>query len=101
MENIDHMTRNSLEALSRDNLNDSSRKKLTTEILSGAATLVLLAVGLLYTYVLGNPYPIVPPLLYFIGFLIEGIPVIVAGLKGVFTKNLTFFSICPHTFCQI
>ena len=89
MENIDNMTRNSLEALSRDNLNEVSRKKLTGEILSGAATLVLLAAGLIYTYLLGNPYPIVPPLLYFIGFLIEGVPVIVAGIKGIFTKNLT------------
>ena len=89
MENIDNMTRNSLEALSRDNLNEESRKKLQWEILSGAATLCLLAAGLIYTYVLGNPYPVVPSLLYFIGFLIEGVPVIVAGVKGLFTKNLT------------
>ena len=89
MENIDNMTRNSLEALSRDNLNEDSRKKLQKEILSGVATLCLLAAGLLYTYVLGNPYPVIPPLLYFIGFLIEGVPVIVAGIKGLLTKNLT------------
>lgn len=89
MENIDNMTRNSLEALSRDNLNEASKKRLQSEILSGAVTLCLLAAGLLYTYVLGNPYPIVPPLLYFIGFLIEGIPVIIVGIKGVLSKNLT------------
>lgn len=89
MENIDHMTRSSLEAMTRDNLTDAARKKLRVEILCGAATLALLATGLLYTYVLGNPYPVVPQILYFIGFLIEGVPVIVAGLKGIFTKNLT------------
>ena len=89
MENIDNMTRNSLEALSRDNLNDAARKKLRVEILCGIATLALLATGLIYTYLLGNPYPILPPILYFIGFLIEGVPVIVAGIKGIFTKNLT------------
>ena len=89
MENIDNMTRNSLEALSRDNLTDAARKKLKIEILCGAATLALLAAGLLYTYVLGNAFPVVPQLLYFIGFLIEGVPVIVAGVKGIFTKNLT------------
>ncbi len=89
MENIDNMTRNSLEALSRENLTEASRKKLRVEILCGVATLALLAAGLIYTYLLGNPYPVVPPLLYFIGFLIEGVPVIVAGIKGVFTKNLT------------
>ncbi len=89
MENIDHMTRNSLEALSRDNLTAAAQKRLRTEILCGAATLTLLAAGLIYTYLLGNPYPAVPRLLYFIGFLLEGVPVIWAGIKGIFTKNLT------------
>jgi len=89
MENIDQMGKNSLEALSRDNLTDAGRKKLTRDILCGAATLTCLAVGLFYTYVLKNPYPIVPQLLYFIGFLIEGVPVLVAGVKGIFTKKLT------------
>ena len=89
MENIDNMTRNSLEALSRDNLTDTARKKLRTEILCGIASLALLAAGLIYTYALGNPHPIVPQILYFIGFLIEGLPVIWAGIKGIFTRNLT------------
>jgi len=89
MENIDNMTRNSLEALSRDNLTAAAQKRLRTEILCGAATLALLAAGLIYTYLLGNTYPTVPRLLYFVGFLLEGVPVIWAGLKGIFTKNLT------------
>ena len=89
MENINNMAQNSLQALSRDNLTDKGRRKLTKDILCGVATLACLAVGLIYTYVLKNPYPIVPQLLYFIGFLIEGIPVIVTGVKGLFTKNLT------------
>jgi len=89
MENIDNMGRNSLEALSRENLTDEGRKKLTKDILCGVATICCLAVGLLYTYVLRGSYPVVPQLLYFIGVLIEGVPVIVAGLKGLFTKNLT------------
>ena len=76
MENIDNMTRNSLEALSRDNLTEAGKKKLRTEILCGVITLCLLGAGLLYTYVLGNPYPVVPQLLYFIGVLIEGLSVI-------------------------
>lgn len=89
MENIDNMARNTLEALSRDNLTEQGRKKLTVEIVGGAATLSCLLVGLVYTYVMKGAYPIVPQLLYFIGFLIEGIPVIVTGIKGLFTKNLT------------
>ncbi len=89
MENIDHMTRNSLEALRRDNLSAAAQKRLRFEILSGAASLALLAAGLLYTYVLGNTYPVVPQLLFFIGVLIEGVPILVTGLRGLFTKKLT------------
>jgi len=89
MENIDNMTRNSLEALSKENLTDAGKKKLQTEIVSGILTLCLLGAGLLYTYVLGNPYPVVPQLLYFIGVLIEGVPVIVTGIRGLMTKKLT------------
>jgi len=88
MENLDHMGQRSMEALSRDNLTDEGRKKLTVDIVCGAATLSCLAVGLILTYVI-PAHPIVPQLLYFIGFLIEGIPVIWAGIKGIFTKNLT------------
>ena len=89
MENIDHMGRSSLEALSRENLTEKSKKKLARDIICGAATLCLLAVGLIYTYVLGRADLVLPQLLYFIGFLIEGVPVIVTGVKGLFTKNLT------------
>jgi len=89
MENLDHMGARSLEALSRDNLTEQGRKRLTADILCGMATLACLAVGLIFTYVFPNTHPVVPQLLYFIGFLIEGIPVIVAGVKGIFTRNLT------------
>ncbi|MBQ8605668.1 MAG: cation-translocating P-type ATPase [Clostridia bacterium] len=89
MENIDNMGVNTLESLSRDNLSEQGRKKLTREIISGAAAICCLACGLIYTYVIKGTHPIVPQLLYFIGFLIEGIPVIVQAVKGVFTKNLT------------
>lgn len=88
MENLDHMGTKSLEALSRDNLTNEGRKKLTAEIVCGAATLACLAVGLIFTYLI-PAHPVVPSLLYFIGFLIEGVPVIWAGIKGIFTKNLT------------
>ncbi len=89
MENINNMGRNTLEALSRDNLSSSGRKKLTRDLLCGVATLTLLVTGLLYTYVFRGAYSIVPQILYFIGFLIEGVPIIITGVRGVFTKNLT------------
>lgn len=89
MESINNMSKNALEALARENLSDGARKRLKNDIIRGAISLSLLAAGLIYTYVLGNPHPVVPQLLYFIGFLIEGIPVIVVGVKGVLSKNTT------------
>ena len=88
MENIDHMGRDSLTALSRDNLTDRGRRKLTREILCGAATLICLCVGLLYTYLFRGTHEIIPQLFYFTGFLIEGVPVIVTGLRGLFSRNM-------------
>lgn len=88
MENLDHMGKNTLEALSKDNLTEQGRKKLSREIICGAVALCCLAAGLIYTYVLRGAFGIVPSLLYFIGFLIEGVPVIVSGVRGVFSKKL-------------
>ena len=89
MENINNMGRNTLEALSRDNLSEQGRKKLSRELISGAIAICCLLVGIVYTYVIKGPFPIVAQFLYFIGFLIEGVPVIVTGVKGVFSKELT------------
>ncbi len=89
MENLDNMGASTLKALSRDNLTDEGRKKLTREIISGAAAISCLVVGLIYTYVMKGAYTVVPQFLYFIAFLIEGIPVMVEGVKGIISKNLT------------
>lgn len=88
MENIDNMGKNSLEALSRDNLTESGKKRLGREIISGAVSLSCLIVGLIYSKIFPERAS-VPALLYTLAFLIEGIPVIVSAVKGVFTKNLT------------
>lgn len=88
MENIDNMGKNSLESLSRDNLTEGGKKKLRRELICGAAAIACLIVGLLYSY-LFPARPVVPALLYTVGFLIEGIPVIVAAVKGILTRNLT------------
>ena len=62
MENIDNIGKNSLEALSRENLTAQGRKRLTREIITGVIALCCLAVGLLYRYVLRGPYEVVPQL---------------------------------------
>lgn len=88
MENIDNMGKNSLEALSRDNLTAKGKKRLTREIISGAAAISCLIVGLIYARIFPSSTT-VPALLYTAGFLIEGIPVFAAAIKGIVTKNLT------------
>ena len=88
MENIDNMAKSSLESLSRDNLTESGKKKLRREIICGAAAIACLIVGLIYGKIF-PARPVVPALLYTVGFLIEGIPVIVAAVKGIMTRNLT------------
>lgn len=88
MENIDHIGKNSLEALSRDNLTGEEKKKLKREIISGVVALSCLAVGLIY-YFLFPQNKTVPALFYTVGFLVEGIPVFISAFKGVMSKDLT------------
>ena len=89
MENIDHMGKNSLTALSRDNLTERGRRQLTKDIILGVIALVCLFVGLIYTYVMKGAYSIVPQMLYLVGVVIQGLPVLYAGVRGILTKNLT------------
>ncbi len=88
MENIDNIAKKSLEALAKDNLNEKNKRSLTVNLLSAAAALVCIAVGLIYSWVFPDKTT-VPALLYTVGFLIEGIPVFVAALKGIFSRNFT------------
>ena len=87
MENIDNIAKNSLEALSKDNLTEKGKRKLKREIIGGAIALVCLLAGLLVSWIFPQKTTI-PALFYTVGFLIEGIPVLVVAIKGVFTKNL-------------
>lgn len=88
MENIDNIAKNSLEALSRDNLTEKSKKRLKKDIFCGAVALSCLAVGIIYSIIFPDKTT-VPALLYTVGFLVEGLPVFWAAIKGVFTKNLS------------
>ncbi|MBE6534045.1 MAG: cadmium-translocating P-type ATPase [Ruminococcaceae bacterium] len=87
MENLDNIAKNSLEALSKDNLTEKGKRKLKREIIGGAIALVCLLAGLLVSWIFPTKTTI-PALFYTIGFLIEGIPVMFVAIKGVFTRNL-------------
>ena len=88
MKNMNHAGSDHLEALSHASLSQSKRRRLKVEILSAAASLVCLAVGLLYPLFFPQN-TIVAPLLFTVGFLIEGLPVILTAVRGVFSKDFT------------
>ncbi len=88
MENINNMAANSLESLSRENLSERGKRRLTREIVCGAVAISCLAVGLLCSRIFPTNVTL-PALLYTVAFLVEGIPVLVAAVKGIITRNLT------------
>lgn len=88
MKNMSHAGADNLEALSRTSLSRSKRRRLKIEIVSAAIALVCIAVGLLYEWLLPSAV-MIPPLLYTIGFLVEGIPVLIAAGKGIVSKDFT------------
>lgn len=88
MKNISHTGTDNLEALSRTSLSRSKRRQLKAEILSAAVSLVCIAIGLIYQFFFPNN-TMVPPLFYTIGFLVEGVPVLLTAIKGIFSKDFT------------
>ena len=88
MKNIEHVGADNLEALSNTGLSASKQRRLKIEIVSAMISIACLGIGLLYQFVFKSN-AIVAPLCYTIGFLIEGVPVIWAAVKGVFTRDLT------------
>ncbi len=88
MKNMSHAGRDNLKALSRSNLSSSKQRQLKVEIISAAITLIAIAVGLIYQRFFPAS-PMIPPLFFTLGFLIEGIPVFITAIKGVFSKDFT------------
>ncbi len=87
MENIDNMAKNSLEALSKEAMTEKEQGKLQREIIAGAVALSCLAVGFLYTIFFPSKSAVIPALFYTIGFLVEGIPIFISAVKGIFSKD--------------
>lgn len=87
MENIDHMGKNSLSALSQEELTDGEQKKIKKQVIKATISVSCLLVGLIYT-ALFPTRTVVPAFFYTIGFLIEGIPIFIVAVKGVLSKEL-------------
>lgn len=87
MENIDNMAKNSINTFSREALTIPEKKKIRTEIIKGAIALCCLAIGLIFNAIFPGKET-VPALFYTIGFLVQGVPIIVTGIKSIFSKEL-------------
>lgn len=85
---MSHAGADNLEALSRTSLSRSKRRRLKVEILGAAIALVCIAIGLIYQFFFPND-TMVAPLFYTIGFLVEGVPVLLTAIKGIFSKDFT------------
>ena len=87
MENIDNMAKNSLNALSKEQLTDEEQQKIKKQVIKGTVSVSCLIVGLIYNLLFPNK-TVVPALFYTIGFLIEGIPILIVAVRGIFSKEL-------------
>ena len=87
MENIDNMAKNSLTSFSKDLLTEDEKKRIKGDVVKAVISLSCVAIGLVYTLIFPEK-EIVPALFYTIGFIIEGIPIIIVALKGVIKREL-------------
>ena len=88
MKDISHAGADNLESLSTTNLSRSKQRQLRGEIISAAISLICIAIGLVYQFFFPENI-IVAPLFYTVGFLLEGLPVLITAVKGVFSKDFT------------
>jgi len=88
VENIDHMGKNSLESLARNNISEQNKRHLAVDIVTGIAGLTCLAAGLTVSWIQPES-TVVPSLIYTLGFIIESLPIFIEAFRGLFTKNFT------------
>lgn len=87
MENIDNMAKNSLNSFSQEKLTEVEQAKIKKQVIKATISLSCLLVGFLYSLIFPSK-TIVPALIYTVGFLVEGIPVLVVAVKGIIAKEL-------------
>lgn len=88
MENIDNMAKNSLNSFSKDLLTEEEKKRIQKDVVKAVISLSCVATGLIYTFIFPGQ-EIVPALFYTVGFIIEGVPIIIVALRGVIRKELS------------
>ena len=88
MEDISKMGKRSLEELSKESLSGGEKKKIEYEIISAFAAIGALVAGFIYEKLFPGKAS-VAALIYLVGILIEGVPILVTALKGFASKNIS------------
>lgn len=87
MIDIDNMVQDNISSLSQDHLSEEEMKGIQKNIKRIASALVFLVVGILSGWIFPSKTT-VPALFYTIGFLIEGIPIVITAVKGILAKDM-------------
>ena len=87
MIDINNMGQDSLSSLSQEHLSEEEKSGIEKNITRIAIALVFLIVGLLSSWIFPSKTT-VPAFFYTVGFLIEGIPIVITAVKGIIAKDM-------------
>lgn len=87
MIDIDNMVQDNISALSQEHLSESEKSGIKKNITRIAVALVFLVVGILSSWIFPSKTT-VPAFFYTIGFLVEGIPIMITAVKGILAKDM-------------
>ena len=87
MIDINNMGQDSLNSLSQEHLSEEEKSGIEKNITRIAIALVFLVVGLLSSWIFPSKTT-VPAFFYTVGFLIEGIPIVITAVKGIVAKDM-------------
>ncbi len=87
MEDISNMGKKTLLELSKENLSGEDKKRIEYDIIAAIASLGALVGGAIYERLFPQKAS-VAALIYLIGILIEGIPILVTAIRGFLSKDM-------------
>ena len=87
MIDINNMGQDNLSSLSQEHLSEEEKFGIEKNITRIAIALVFLVVGLLSSWIFPSKTT-VPAFFYTVGFLIEGIPIMITAVKGIIAKDM-------------
>lgn len=88
MEDISKMGKRSLEDLSKESLSGGEKRRIEYDIISAFASVGALVAGFVYEKLFPQKAS-VAALIYLVGILIEGVPILVTAIKGFASRNIS------------